>query len=412
MQRVQLVILSDQLPAAYLPVAALKPDAVVAVVTAKMKKGRKDDNFAALLTPLGYTAGINLHFLSDMPESGVAALWDWGLNLLADERWQGWHWDFNATGGTKLMALALAPLFQGAEFRVLYQDTGSDRIEWISPPDLPPVAVADQFTAPLHFRAYGATWRRAQSDVDAWQQLARQRFGVARQLARIAAQDEGFIRALNRVAANAVKREGLHDRIVAPLQTLSYPPKGQKAELFKRLDELGVVGWSGDEPEQVDFHNIDGWRFITGGWLEEYAWNCARDAGLDDVHCGVELTDDYDKKANIRNELDLVIQHRNRLLVVECKTAKLGDESKDANIINKLDSIATRWGGLFATRVLLSALPLNHTTAARRDVNTEQRAEASGIALSMGDELLHLTESFRHWMTQGQWQAEQKLLNT
>lgn len=412
MQRVQLVILSDQLPAAYLPVAALKPDAVVAVVTARMRKGRKDDNFAALLAPLGYKLGGNLHFADDMPENGVSSLWDWGLNLLASERWQGWHWDFNATGGTKLMALALAPLFQGPEFRVLYQDTGSDRIEWISPPDLNPIEVLDQFTAPLHFRAYGATWRRAQSDDECWQQSAEQRFGVARQLARIAAQDEGFIRALNRVAADAVRREGLNDRIVAPLQTLTYPPKGQKAELFKRLDELGVVGWSSDDPAQVEFHNLAGWRFMCGGWLEEYAWNCARDAGLDDVHCGVELTDDYDKKANIRNELDLVVQHRNRLLVVECKTAKLGDDGKDANIINKLDSIATRWGGLFATRVLLSALTLNHTTKANREVNTEQRAEASGIQLSMGEELLHLTDSFRHWKDSGQWVAEKKLLNT
>lgn len=411
MKRVQLVILSDQLPAAYLPVAALKPDAVVAVVTAKMKAKRKGENFAALLAPLGYQPGTNLHFAYDMPENGVSSLWDWGLNLQASEQWQGWHWDFNATGGTKLMALALAPLFNGDEGRVLYQDTDSNRIEWISPLELPPVEVAEQFTAQQHFRAYGATWRKAQSDDDAWQQKVQKRFGAALQLARIAAKDENFIRALNGVAKDAAKREGLNERIVAPIQTMKYPPKGQTAELFQRLNDLGIIGWSQDEPTQIDFYNLDGWRFMCGGWLEEYAWHCAREAGLEDVHCSVELTDDHDNKANIRNELDLVVQHRNRMLVVECKTAKLGDDSKDANIINKLDSITTRWGGYFATRVLLSALPLNHTTKDNREVYTAQRAEASGIQISEGDALLHLTDSFRHWKESGKWLADKKLLN-
>lgn len=58
--------------------------------------------------------------------------------------------------------------------------------------------------------------------------------------------------------------------------------------------------------------------------------------------------------ADARNELDAIAAHRNRLLLVECKTGKL--DPKD-EVVDKLDVIAND-RGLFQPRLPVSAWPL------------------------------------------------------
>lgn len=88
----------------------------------------------------------------------------------------------------------------------------------------------------------------------------------------------------------------------------------------------------------------------------------------------------------MRNELDCVAAHRNRLLLVECKTGGL-DEA--AGVVYKLDSIAHDMG-LFQQRLLVSARPLSEAARAR--------AQAGGIALVEAAQLGQLRDTVRQWM--------------
>lgn len=51
------------------------------------------------------------------------------------------------------------------------------------------------------------------------------------------------------------------------------------------------------------------------------------------MKAGVEFTDMAQRGEEVRNELDCVAAHRNRLLSIECKTGKMGlNSEKDAGI--------------------------------------------------------------------------------
>ena len=89
---------------------------------------------------------------------------------------------------------------------------------------------------------------------------------------------------------------------------------------------------------------------------------------------------------DVRNELDGIAAHRNRLLLVECKTGNL--DKKD-EVVYKLDSIANDMG-LFQRRLLVSARPLTDAIRAR--------AKAEGITLVEAGLLGQINQIVKNWM--------------
>jgi len=91
--------------------------------------------------------------------------------------------------------------------------------------------------------------------------------------------------------------------------------------------------------------------YLQGGWLEELVWLEACE--LDDVlvGCGLRLQLEEDAGTNMElRELDLVILHRNRLLLGECKVCRALVADADSDL-DRLRSLAASISGPFGKLV-------------------------------------------------------------
>lgn len=182
-----------------------------------------------------------------------------------------------------------------------------------------------------------------------------------------------------------------------PQQRLNNPPYGRWARLLRWLRDQGMLDWQGGT--EVTFLDAERTRFLNGSWLEEYVYHRLRDEGVYDVALGVEGT--WDGTDGARNELDVVAVHANRLLVVECKTARHGNNAAvDDQQLYKLDSIGDTLRGFFGFIWLVTARP---PTGGMRE-----RARQHGIRLIRPNELPHLRQAVRTWKSG--WSGSRKLL--
>lgn len=184
-------------------------------------------------------------------------------------------------------------------------------------------------------------------------------------------------------------------------QSLSQHPAKPWREALTRLNEACLMEWSASDPRHLGFPSLEGAQYLSGGWIEEYAWHCARDAGLEDIYCGAQVTDESAPKDDIRNEFDLVTVHRNRMLIIECKTSRLAPGS-DQEVLHKLHSLADQSSGLFGTKVLLSARSFGGGDQHDRNV---KRARSMGINVLDGAGVKQFPEKIRHWIEAGRWPA-------
>ena len=154
-----------------------------------------------------------------------------------------------------------------------------------------------------------------------------------------------------------------------------------------------------EDKQTFRFQNLHAAEYIGGKWLEGYAWLIACKLECHDIRCGLQVTAQKHHKDNIRNELDCIICHHNRLMIIECKTSRFGStEQKDSDILYKLDSISKSAGGLFGRRLLLSALPLDHITARNRNVKNRSRADSMDITTLDGKAITRLESFLTQWM--------------
>jgi hypothetical protein len=103
----------------------------------------------------------------------------------------------------------------------------------------------------------------------------------------------------------------------------------------------------------VRFPDLESARFLGGGWLEEYAFVVARGAGLFDVRMGVSGV--WEGAESARNEFDVLACHRNRLLVIECKTLRFKGQENDNDLAYKVKSLGEDARGLLGDTWVLAA---------------------------------------------------------
>ena len=110
--------------------------------------------------------------------------------------------------------------------------------------------------------------------------------------------------------------------------------------------------------------------------------------GLRDKAANLEVID----AGGVRNELDIAFLVRNRLFIIECKTARMDSPKapKANDTLFKLAEIVRRVGGLGARGMLASYRPLR---------DSEQRlARALSIELVCGAELARLPVRLKDWI--------------
>lgn len=406
MKKLQISIATKQPLANLLPLLADTPDLLWLLVSDDMQQAA--DEFLRYTQKLPALANMKVELKTGLPDSPFNAIGEFALELASqlDEQYADWVKTYNITGGTKLMAVALTSIFTEEGFHQIYIDTANNRIEQIFPKGAS-FALPDLLDTRTYLEAHDMTWRRAQSDDSEWLSSVLAREPATFHFAKAVARTENagdFLSMMNQQLANALNK---HKQLEQPQIDLRFVPAAFQ-DVFATLSDANFIDYEKEE-KRIYLRSEESHRYLSGAWLEEYFYLVAQRAGLTDFHSGIAITDNYDSKKNIRNELDGVATYGNRVLLVECKTSSFGkDQTKDSSIVYKLDSIAHQVGGIFFTPLLLSAQPLDHTTSANRDVYTTARANAADIQVMAGKDLLKLEAALKYWMKNGRWPVSLK----
>lgn len=359
-----------------IPSIQLQADEVVILETKEMRASA--ENLKAALKSRGIQVR-RLPFDDSTPEaivhSAQQAALELGIQPLV----------FNASGGHKLMTLALTDemhALAGDNLHLLYCETRHDRLDWLKPDpvteNMADVLKLDDVLLAQGYRIQTCGDRDVQwmTDAHARESLTRSMGDGADKLAR-------FFGTLNTRADKALNEP---DGPFRPRQELPFAPGGHNANLLRDAQKLGLLAWDNDI--EIVFNHADSARYFRGGWLEEYVWLKLR--GLKPAESAINLRIET-VSAKTDNELDAAVVHRNRLLIVECKTKHFGrDASKDSDHIYKLAQLARQVGGLMGRGLLLSARPV--------DESIRKRAADNQVDLLAAEEVKNLTDYLKRWM--------------
>lgn len=293
----------------------------------------------------------------------------------------GRHVILHATGGTKLMVLALRDGLRLVEtglgrLDILYAETHKQQIDWLgqNPRTEPMVDVLDlrQMLLVQGYRIEG------DSRLSEPQQRASTRADLTREMAENAAKYGGAFSAIATLASFAA--DSRVDRDLT--QQLNFKPQRQLSELLQRAQVKDLLQWDGDLG--ITFTDPECARYIAGGWLEEYV--LLKLTGLfkpNRFGSNLNITSSDNK---VPNELDAMVVHQNRALLIECKTGK---QVKAQEAIYKLAQLRDRLGGSVAQALYLSAQTV--------DGDVQQRAREYRVEVLDGERVGQLVQALKRW---------------
>lgn len=392
---VQVCILSDQLLPNLITVLQIRPVQIYALASQAMQERGVATRFARLLGD----AGIPCLTLTDLPErlEPLRTYAETLVRALASQHW-GQRLVLNATGGSKPMSLALVDAFRSRlpKADILYTDTSAG--ELVSLRDGRSRPLTSVLDIPWALEANGARYLDSASMRPDWEAGVRCRESLTRWLASHVTcltdtpqGKRGFLSILNRLINDALDDRGetLHE----PNQQFFSAPRGLWLETLEHAQTCELLKLDPSDDRAIQFASAEAARYLRGGWLEEYAWLCTANLTPEHYALGVQIEWGGSSPRPGENELDLVIVHRNRSLLVECKTGRLGHDGEDREqrVLALLDSLGRHATGALGTAWLLSAQPLSD---AARD-----RARHYHLHLIEHEQLHQLPSLLREWMS-------------
>lgn len=348
--KIHVCLVSDQILANLIPALIERPDKVVIVASAEMKRREKDKRLAQALS--GY--GIPTDTVDDAPDVSLNVIRRYAeaLRDALSESASSAVVTLNATGGTKLMMLGFVEAFRQRAIRTIYADTAHRRVEEIGGDE---IAMKNVLDLPGYLAAQNIRIDRVDSDDESRREAIEKRAELTRFIGKNAVKLQAGIKIFNGILAKAIEKDPAtrQDRLVRPDFELSKGAWGDFEKLLVRGNALGLLEWQ-NGGKFGRFVDLESARYFSGIWLEEYAWLCARDSHPYDVRMGVHRAGNSDEEIN---EFDLLVVHGNQLLYVECKTAnyrwQIGKANQDTY---KIDSLSRLARGLFGATWLLSAI--------------------------------------------------------
>jgi hypothetical protein len=386
---IHLAIVSDQFLPTVIPALMHRPGLMVLIASQKMQA--KAEQLKQILAHHGIPAIIR----GSAPDSGIHLIRDYAVKQMArlSHTLDGHEVVFNATGGNKLMTLGFVEALRDRVDRIIYTDTAHDQIEMIHDrhrPDLQPEPMQDVLDVPTYLAIQGFRYTASRSDKPTVLQCLEQRLHLTKELARHAAATPDLSGFLNSLAYNAWddKQRWWKNQVQQMPKSL---PRSWKT-FVKKCTVHGLLIQEGEG--MIRFPDEEVVRFLGGGWLEEYAYLAAKEAGLYDVRLGVQGI--WDKTETARNEFDVLACHSNRMLFIECKTGKWGDQKQDNDNITsyKLESLSEHIRGVFGATMLITA---QQPTQVLRD-----RAKRAKVQLIEPQSLPKLSELIIRWRDQEQ----------
>lgn len=350
----------------------LKPREVVLLVSQKMRAAA--DALSKVFKELGIRA--DLIPLEDEHSSRVI---EETLLQIASER-EGEEILLNLTGGTKLMALVTQQtVAQEKNWRSFYVDVDTDAIVWLD--KTPGKKLAEQLRLRHYLESYGFELPNSPERP----QITHEQRNLMQTLITQIGSLEKPLTQLNWLTQQAEDKKQLK----ITMDTQQADSRSLEA-LLRHFADANLLQVSGNT---ISYADETARNFVKGGWLELYTYSCVADvtgeAGIRDKAAGLEVI----SKEGVKNEMDIAMMVRNRLFVIECKTARMDKpEAPKANdTLFKLSEICRRVGGLGAKGMLASYRPV---------ADSERKlARALNIELVCGQDLRNLQDRIRAWIS-------------
>lgn len=349
----------------------LKPREVILLVTGKMA-GR-----AAALEDVFREAAVKVTRVPLDDEHDYSSLQDVLLELATNR--EGEDIALNLTGGTKLMALAAQSIALEAGWRMFYVDVDTDEVIWLGK-EPQRKKLATSLRLRHYLKGYGF---QLEEGITRPPTDSRHNELLQTLISQVGSL-EAPLGQLNFLAQEAEDRNSL---------SIALTPEQQDSRsleaLLRNFESAGVLR---NENGTICFDSEQDRDFTKGGWLEHHVYRTVSDLhkelGLRDKAANLEVVDE----SGVKNELDIAFMARNRLFVVECKTARMdkGRAGKANDTLFKLSEICRRVGGLGARGMLASYRPLGDSE--------KKLARALGIEVVASGELTRLDERLKRWV--------------
>ncbi len=292
----------------------------------------------------------------------------------------------NWTGGTKIMSYAARRTAEEHGWRALYVDTHGLQVMVDEPGESmasrhPIIPQSLGINALTHIVAAGHTVDGAETAAD---------------FAERHTPDPRLQRAAD-IFLDATERESIDLRRLADATTTPYVPRHlspnktralEEARLIRRAEAAAFVVEAVEtlvRPFYLRSVQEGNSEFLRSGYLEVFVWNQLKRGGFDQVAWHVQLNPH--KKGKLR-ELDVVVEHDARLLVVECKTA-LGDR-RPADLVEEQYAISRTVGRAFSSWLLY--IHQFREDAGSTVESQEERARSFGGALVWRNDLERVHE--------------------
>ncbi len=374
-----LCVATGQNAANFIPLKQLQAEEIWVLETPDMQKQRSANALAMALKSEHALPHAHVRILP-FDDSTPQAMQDAALQL-ADAELDGRDVIFHATGGTKLMVLAIHQQLLnlptgGGRYRVLYADTAHQTLSWLDDqPRQEPMADVLTLNEQLLLRNY-----RTSNDTRpaAIQKRASERARVSRFMGEKSAELKGFISAMNYRARRAADGDSL-------TQEFGYLPRAQSpaGRLLKLAADHGLVTIDEDR-NLVTFAGRDVAEYFCGGWVEEYVFlKFTGTLAPSQYTLGAQIAHSQSKTPN---EIDGIAVAHNRTLIIECK-AKKQDQAQEA--IYKLGQLVSKVGGLMGRGLYVSAREVHDAD--------RNRAREYGVDILAAEELGGLSDYLRRW---------------
>ena len=302
-----LCIATGQNAANFIPLKQLQAQEIWVLETADMQKQQSAKALiTALKAALPNAQLRTLPFDDSTPQAMQAAAMQ-----LANDELDGKDVVFHATGGTKLMVLAihqqLLNLAAGeGRYRLLYADTAHQTLSWLDEqPRQEPMSDVLTLNEQLLLRGYRTSNDTRPAGI---QQRASERAKVTRFMGEKSAQLKGFLGALNYQARHAADGKGL-------TRDFEYLPRGPAGNLLELAQEQGLLIIN-ETYNQVTFASTAVAEYFCGGWVEEYVFLKFTGTLAPIPYClGAEISH---SSSNSQTAFDGIAVAHNRARMCEC----------------------------------------------------------------------------------------------
>jgi hypothetical protein len=255
------------------------------------------------------------------------------------------HLLLNATGGTKIMALAAFETFARNNCEAFYVDSAGHRILSLSgAPSAYPFA--DVIDVADYLLAYG-------QEIIAEQKIGTDAAAYRTVVSRIISDAERFADAIAFLNKHTVDhRNNTRWPLTIPMEKI--PKYAALRDLLNLLQNTRICKV---KDRALEFASPEAVRFVSGDWLSFHVYETV--LGLPPCDARLEVTVKWDRQERTPpvNNYDVLFTVRNRLYLIECKAKYFKDQQHapfEVETIYKLDSLRDAAGGIFGTGMLVS----------------------------------------------------------